>query len=622
MSPTTAGHPSSSQLADFVLGKLDPEAIAEVEQHLETCSDCCDQLDHISDDYLAQLAHQCLQNGLTSDTHPSAAGDTSVPGFAGSAAPGELRELAEHARYTILEHVGSGGMGDVYKAQHRLMNRIVALKVIRRELTQRPEVVSRFRQEVRLAARLSHPHIVTAFDAERIGDTHFLVMEYVPGTSWERWMTAQGPVSESDLLQILQDVTSALQHAHEQGMVHRDIKPQNLLRTSLGTTKILDFGLARIEFEPNEEPAAGESVGLTRPQATIGTPDYMAPEQADDARTVDIRSDIYSLGCTCYFLLTGHPPFPDGSAMQKISSHLLVDPAGLETIRPELSPPILQLVERMMRKDPADRYQTPDELAEAIQAAFATIDASPRETTRTIPSTGSARGQASPASTPSSSRTDVDHRSGLRWHRWWRRYSNAIQIGILTLIVVAAIYQGFTPSRPRRVLAVLPNNLWYPDYIPVRDLLLERGIEVVSTAHLRHVVPADPSQGEPFDVDQLLVEVDPSEFDAVVFVGGVIDDLTDEGPAFPQVQRIVQVMDERERIVSGICLGGCVLSDTGRLVGHEVAYSDHIQHEFHSGRATAVFEPVVVSGRLITADDPDSAVAFAEALVEALEGLP
>jgi WD40 repeat protein len=242
------------------------------------------------------------------------------------------------------------------------MERPVALKVIKKALTDDPGVVERFRREVKAAARLSHPNIVHAYDAEQAGDTHFLVMEYVEGTDLGKRVKERGPLPVREACDYVRQAALGLEHARERGLVHRDVKPQNLMLTPQGVIKILDFGLAQLA-----SAAAGSLTGLG---TLMGTPDYIAPEQARDARSADIRADVYSLGCTLYHLLAGRPPFGEGLPLERVVAHLERPPRPLAEVRRELPSGLVAVVERMMAKDPARRYQTPGAVAEAL-APFA-----------------------------------------------------------------------------------------------------------------------------------------------------------------------------------------------------------------------------------------------------------
>jgi tRNA A-37 threonylcarbamoyl transferase component Bud32 len=267
--------------------------------------------------------------------------------------------LARHERYRVVRLVGQGGMGAVYEAEHLVMQRAVALKVIRSAYTAQAGAVERFRREARVAARLSHPNIVAAFDAEHVGDMHFLVMEYVEGTTLARLVKERGPLPVREACEYVRQAALGLQHAHERGLVHRDVKPGNLMLTPDGTVKVVDFGLAALAPE-------GGAGGLTETDALMGTPDYMAPEQAEDARTADIRADVYSLGCTLYYLLTGRIPYPAPTLVQKILAHREQALPSLRQTRPEVPRELAGVMARMLAKKPADRYQTPAEVAAAL----------------------------------------------------------------------------------------------------------------------------------------------------------------------------------------------------------------------------------------------------------------
>ena len=266
--------------------------------------------------------------------------------------------LAEHPRYRVLKVLGRGGMGTVYLAEHKVMKRPVALKVIRADLTVRSEMVKRFRREVEAAARLDHPNIVASHDAEQAGDCLFLAMEYVEGADLAHWLNKHGPLPVAEACDFVRQAALGLQYAHEQGMVHRDLKPHNLIRTAAGRVKILDFGLARmIELTQTDGTVSG---------LVLGTPDYMAPEQADDAHQADIRADIYSLGCTLYHLLGGRVPFPGGGMLDKLRRHAQEPATPLSQLRPELSAELVRIIDRMLAKDVGERFETPADVASAL----------------------------------------------------------------------------------------------------------------------------------------------------------------------------------------------------------------------------------------------------------------
>jgi serine/threonine protein kinase len=269
--------------------------------------------------------------------------------------------------YVLLERVGEGGMGQVFKARNWKLGRIVALKVIRKEKLNNAEAILRFEREVRAAAALSHPNIVMAHDADQISGTHLLVMEYIEGaTDLAKLVKQRGPLPVAQACEYIRQAALGLQHACERGLVHRDIKPQNLLLTADGRTlKILDMGLARLDQPGNEDQTTMTQLGVV-----MGTPDYIAPEQALASHTVDIRADLYSLGCTFYFLLTGQVPFPGLSATEKLIKHQLEEPPPLAQFRSDIPPAVADVVMKLLAKKPVNRYQTPAELAAALDAVF------------------------------------------------------------------------------------------------------------------------------------------------------------------------------------------------------------------------------------------------------------
>jgi serine/threonine protein kinase/WD40 repeat protein len=295
-----------------------------------------------------------------------------TPFQAGRVLEGQGRELSI-GQYQLMELLGEGGMGRVYKARHTLMDRLVALKVIRQEYVSDGEAVRRFRREIRAVAQLSHPNIVLAYDAAQVDDTHFLVMEYVVGVDLAHLVTRKGPLPLDQACDYVRQAALGLQHAHERGLVHRDVKPSNLLLEARSrSVKLLDLGLARLSA------AAGASQS-TQTGVLMGTPDYMAPEQAAAPNRVDTRTDIYSLGCTLYHLLTGRPPFAGGTVVEKLIKHREIEPVAIERKRPDVPAALGAVVRRMMAKRPDDRPSTPAEAAEALEPFTrpASVGASP-----------------------------------------------------------------------------------------------------------------------------------------------------------------------------------------------------------------------------------------------------
>jgi serine/threonine protein kinase len=370
--PDAVPHPTPQELAAYGLGKLPADAAAAVARHLESCPRCL------------QLAAQAPADSFLGKVRAAGptSSDTRLPPPLPALPPvGLPAELAQHPKFHIVRELGRGGMGVIYLAQHRVLNKLVALKVISRAVLNHANALARFHAEVQAAGKLDHPNIARAHDADQAGGLHFLVLEYVEGSTLAQLVQQQGPLQVAEACRYIHQAALGLQHAFEQGMTHRDVKPQNLMVTSQGCIKVLDFGLARLW---GERPGAGR---LTQVGALVGTPEYMAPEQATDPHKADTRADVYSLGCTLYFLLAGRSPFGQGSAAELMYAHLRQEPAPLHGLRPEVPAELSAVVARMLAKDPAQRLQTPIEVARAL-APFAKPGGKPGAKTSTAPAPG------------------------------------------------------------------------------------------------------------------------------------------------------------------------------------------------------------------------------------------
>jgi serine/threonine protein kinase len=336
-------HPSADQLAAFGLGKLLGPSADTVVAHLETCVDC--------------------RRAVASLSSDSFVGRIQVAD-AGSAPSVVPPELANHPDYRIVRELGRGGMGVVYLARNTIMDRDEVLKVAHRALLEKPGASDRFLQEIRSAAQLMHVNVVRAYSVLRLGDLLVFAMEYVPGDDLAKIVRKQGALPVAHACNYAGQVALGLQHANEKGMVHRDIKPSNLILSKDGkkpVVKILDFGLAKMTSE------VGFARDLTGSNKMLGTPDYIAPEQILDAAKADIRADIYSLGCTLYYLLSGSPPFAGGSLYEVLHAHSTAMARPLNLVRPDVPAELAAVVAKMLAKEPRKRYQTPGEVAKDLQ---------------------------------------------------------------------------------------------------------------------------------------------------------------------------------------------------------------------------------------------------------------
>lgn len=263
-------------------------------------------------------------------------------------------------KYKLLDHLGTGGMSSVYLAEHVLMQRRVAIKVLPKNRVADTSYLQRFHREAQAAAALDHRNIVRAYDVDNDGDVHYLVMEYVEGRDLQAVVKEHGPLDYPVAADYIRQAAIGLAHAHEAGLIHRDIKPANLLVDRHHVVKVLDLGLARFA----EDDKASLTVAYD--ENVLGTADYLAPEQAIDSHGVDSRADIYSLGCAFYYLLTGRPPFPEGTLPQRLMMHQKSPPPSITEKRPDAPADLVQICLKMMAKKPAARYQSATDVAEAL----------------------------------------------------------------------------------------------------------------------------------------------------------------------------------------------------------------------------------------------------------------
>ncbi len=264
-------------------------------------------------------------------------------------------------KYKLLDHLGTGGMSSVFLAEHEVMRRRVAIKVLPKTRVHDSSYLARFHREARAVAALDHPNIVRAFDVDHEGDIHYLVMEYIEGADLKTLVEREGPLDYRTAADYIRQAAEGLGHAHQAGLIHRDMKPANLLVDLKGTVKILDMGLARFSDDIDA------SLTHDHDERMLGTVDFLAPEQALDSHLVDPRADLYSLGCTLYFALTGQPPFPVGTLAQRVIMHQSKDPAAITEKRPDAPPELVAICRRMMAKSLGGRYQSAAEVAQTLR---------------------------------------------------------------------------------------------------------------------------------------------------------------------------------------------------------------------------------------------------------------
>ena len=287
---------------------------------------------------------------------------------AGMLTPWQCEKLAEGrhkgfflGKYKLLDHLGTGGMSSVYLAEHVLMQRRVAIKVLPKNRVEDSSYLARFHREAQAAAALDHRNIVRAYDVDNDGAIHYLVMEYVDGRDLQRIVKEDGPLDYAEAVEYMRQSADGLDHAHQAGLIHRDVKPANLLVDPKNVVKVLDLGLAR--FTADDDRA---SLTVAYDENVLGTADYLAPEQAIDSHGVDARADIYGLGCSLYYLVTGHPPFPDGTLPQRLMMHQKHQPPSIYKDRKDAPEDLVKICMKMMAKKPKHRYKTAAEVSDAL----------------------------------------------------------------------------------------------------------------------------------------------------------------------------------------------------------------------------------------------------------------
>jgi serine/threonine protein kinase/WD40 repeat protein len=374
MDAASSTHPTRQTLRSFALGKLDVASAKSVNKHLRSCQTCRRRMAEMSANDFPDQARDSYPQAASQASGHFVSSLTSPPPKEAGPGPQSRRltaplppGLAGHPDYEVIRELGHGGMGVVYLARNTLMDRLEVLKVVGSHLMNRREVVDRFLGEIRNAAQLEHPNIVTAYAVLRLGESIAFSMEYVEGVDLAELVKTSGRLSVINACHFIHQAALGLQHAHERGMVHRDIKPNNLMLTrqaNRALIKVLDFGLAKVTSE------RGLDSGLTHEGQMLGTPDFIAPEQTVNARDADVRADIYSLGCTLYYLLTGGPPFTARSLYELLQAHHSMDAMPLNLARPEVPVEVAAIVAKMMAKEPDRRFQTPAEVARGLAPFF------------------------------------------------------------------------------------------------------------------------------------------------------------------------------------------------------------------------------------------------------------
>ncbi|MCA9138846.1 MAG: protein kinase [Planctomycetales bacterium] len=599
-------HPSQKDLAAYSRGQCDDDREQEIEQHILQCEVCCQTLLNLPDDLLLRRLASRHEAGDTDPLIGSISPDTDAGSFTvhqGIETAEFENLLHDHPKYKLVRRLGEGGMGVVYQAQHRIMDRMVALKVISPRMLRHPDAKSRFQREVQISAKLNHPNIVPAFDADQIGENLCLVSEYFEGESLDH-IIDRGPVDVARACDIIIQAAQGLSHAHQNGLIHRDVKPQNILVSDSGQVKVVDFGLASYS-----EPDHPEHKGLTSEGVIVGTPDYLSPEQIRES-AVDHRADIYSLGCTLYHLLAGSAPFSGCSRVEKLAHHLQSTPKRLGTERNDIPSELETCVAKMMAKNPDDRFQSADEVVAMLRACKSSDSGvlPPSIVTHDRPSVATKRKRAR-APIPS---------------RYLFAGVAALLLGILRVSVVpylvkstdGASAETLAALQQRRweILAIIPPNPLPRDrnliYNAIDDLGLNCQLTSASTTtsveHVHKVIP--------------LSEADPQQYDAVVFFGPSQNIATElnQPESKAQIDRILKKVRDNNQPYGSLGTGVWTLGQLGELRGKRIADCKHSTDSFkrETGAEWVSDETVVTDGNFVSGTNTRDAAPFLIALLQ------
>jgi eukaryotic-like serine/threonine-protein kinase len=430
--------PTLAELAAFLYDELPHDAMDDIGAHVSGCPHCdavVRRMDEATDNGLPGRRHSVISAGADAPVADNGPALATVPPVVRAVPVDRLSQPFQLGQYRIGERIGRGGMGAVYRAEHIRLKKSVAVKILSTDPIRDRRSAARFQLEMEVVGKLDHPNIVRATDAGEASGVHFLVMELIEGTNLAHLLLRHGPLSVPDACELVRQAAIGLQHAHEHGLVHRDVKPSNLMLSNAGVVKLLDLGLALLR---SSGPSAPDLTGVGE---VMGTAEYMAPEQWAETHSVDIRADIYSLGCTLYALLTGDPPFTGSgrSFLRMMSAHQQSPVPPITDVRSDLPPALCAFIGRLLAKAPDDRPATPGEVAAELAAFTEGADLSRLVGPVNVGAPLAPRPTPTPATprTPIGTVADVPRAALPRRRRW------ALVLAVtVAVIAVAAVSAG------------------------------------------------------------------------------------------------------------------------------------------------------------------------------------
>lgn len=637
MASPTNSCPEGEHLRALVEGGLDAAQEREAAAHLESCARCQEQLEALAagrDLWSVAARHQrdwkspssggnpCCDVAITIDLGSAvAAAQSSLPldSRALWEEPGRARRLGH---YEVIGLIGRGGMGVVLKALDTRLQRVVALKLLAPALAASDTSRRRFLREARAAAAIKDEHVVAIYAVEEVDGLPFLAMEYVEGCSLQEQLARSGPLPWPEVARIGRQAALGLAAAHEQGLIHRDVKPSNILiEASSGRVKITDLGLAR----------AVDGSDLTASGALVGTPEYMAPEQAC-GEAVDHRADLFSLGSVLYALCTGESPFRANHAAAALRRVDDARPRPIQEVNPAIPAWLCAIVARLHARAPDGRFAAARDVAEALAQHAPATTAIPVAGPSRPTAAAAGRGPRRPFLWLAAALVAVSA-AGLIWwlaNGLWRNATEGTNDGQQPIVITPPGKHAAAARGAARVVLVLPSkDFYFPDFVTVASTLAAGKVEVKTACPTRAASADMQAIAPPIKPDFALSEVKAADFDGIVFIGGKgADEFATGGAHAGQARRIIKEALAAGKLLAANGTAPVILAEAGYLKGKKATCFSYGQppgiyvRRLQAADAIWVDQPYIEVDGILTGQAPQHNVAFAAALLKRLTKHP